>query len=269
MTRWAIAIAGVIATLTGCAAPTNPSFPITTDQTHIAVQAMRDNRAKLSRPLVVIGGYMDPDISPLFLTDFFDGVTRDSKIISVSLCWCGNMEDCRQTIIDAVDRACPNSDPRWTTEVDVVGASLGGLAARYAAADSLDPHHARRLKIARLFSISSPHAGAKMAKLSPIPGFNRQLQQGSSFLEYLQTQDATAQYQLIPYVHLNDEIVGDRLAAPPGKTAYWLSNDSILPPHTAAIFDERILADISRRLRYEQPFTSPNTTPLPETSSAN
>jgi Putative serine esterase (DUF676) len=256
---FAIVVAG------GCAAePENPSFPITADQAHQAIAQMRDDPRRLQRPLVVIGGFLDPDVSPLIYTCFFDQVTSGAKIIPVSVGFCESFTECRQKVIDAVDKACPSTDPQWTTQVDVVGASLGGLVARYAAAPSPDPAHPRRLQIARLFSISSPHSGALLAQSLGFTDYHREMRPGSPFLKTLAEEDAAATYQLYPYVHLNDHIVGDQYAAPPGRTAYWLSNGSLLPPHAAAMIDERILADIARRLRDEPSFTHFPPAPLPE-----
>ncbi len=64
-------------------------------------------------------------------------------------------------VIDAVDQKFPSSDPEVTTEVDVIGYSMGGLAARYAAMPATAVNLSkRRLQIGRLFTISSPHRGA-------------------------------------------------------------------------------------------------------------
>jgi pimeloyl-ACP methyl ester carboxylesterase len=225
---------------------------------------MQKNPIAFQRPLVVIGGFLDPDVSPPIFAHYFASISSGATIIPVSVGLCGNDEDCRNTVIAAVDKACSDSDPIWTTEVDVVGVSLGGMVGRYAAAPSRDSNHHRRLKIARLFTISSPHAGAKIAGVIPLTGFGPELKPGSDFLKYVARFDATASYQIYPYVHLDDEIVGDKNAAPPGMNPYWLPNNAPYPPHMGAVLDERILADISRRLRGETPYTIPPAEPLPE-----
>jgi hypothetical protein len=255
----------LLATLTGCEAePVNPSFAITPDQAHQAIAQMRAHPRPLPRPLVLVGGFWDFNVSPTLFNSYFKGVTSHPQIIEVSLGTCGSFAECRQKIIAAVDSACPDQDTNFTTEVDVVGASMGGLAARFAAAPSPDASHPRRLKIARLFTISSPHSGAKLAEAMPMNNLVRDMQPGSKFVKTLAAEDAQAKYQLIPYVHLEDEVVGDRYAAPPGQNAFWLPNDSMLLPHSAAMVDDRILADIARRLRDESPFTHFPAAPLPE-----
>jgi hypothetical protein len=53
-------------------------------------------------------------------------------------------------------------------------------------------------------------------------------------------------------------------AAPPGANPFWLPNPPLKMAHLGAIMDIRILADIARRLRGEEPFTQFPATPLPE-----
>jgi hypothetical protein len=253
--------------ITGCESPANPSFAVTSGQAHQAIQEMRSDPRPLQRPLVVIGGFADFNVSPPLFENFFRGVSRDAKIIPVSVGLCGTFAECRQKVIDAVEKAYPCKDPNWTSEVDVVGASLGGLVGRYAAAPSNDAAHSRRLRVARLFTISSPLSGAKIANALAVTDFHRDIRPGSAFLKSLAAYDADAMYRIYSYVHLGDEIVGQQYAALPGQTAYWLPNDSLLLPHTAAMVDDRILADIARQLRGEPGFTKPPPAPLPADSS--
>ena len=250
--------------LAGCSTtPVNPSFPITQSQADQAIAEMRADPRPLPHPVLLVGGFLDPEVVPTYQKFFFKSVSSDAKLIPVSVGFCTSFAQCREKVIDAVDAACPNSDPKWTTEVDVVGASLGGLVARYAAAPSLDPTHPRRLKIARLFSISSPQAGAELAQDAAITDFHREIRPGSEFLRQLASSDASATYKIYPYVLLNDAIINDAYAAPPGMTAFWLPNDSPFPSHPAAMVDDRILADIARRLRDETPFSHDPPAPLP------
>ena len=130
----------------------------------------------------------------------------------------------------------------------VVGASLGGLVARYAAAPSDDPAKPRRLKIARLFSISSPQSGATLATTLGFTQYHRDMRPGSPFMQALANHDAEATYQLYPYVRLHDEIVGEQYAAPPDREPLWLPNPPLTLSHAGAMADERILADIGLRL---------------------
>jgi len=252
--------------LGGCATgPNNPAFPVTSQQARDATREMRLHPKPLDRPLVVVGGFLDPNLTSPVLSHYFEGVAQKPRMVSVVVGFYDNFEDCRAAVIAAVDKAFPSSDPQWTTQVDVVGASLGGLVARYAAAPSRDPKHPRRLNVARLFTISSPLAGSTLAQAVGITQLLRDMQAGSEFQKYLAKTDPDARYKLYPYVLLDDEIVGEHYAAPPGANPYWLPNTiGIFSPHLSAMIDERILADIARHLRDETPFTAPTPDPLPK-----
>ncbi len=256
----------LLTVLAGCTQdPSNPAFPVTSEQARDAIVAMRQNPRRLDRPLVIVGGFADVNVSPPLFAGFFRRIaSEDSKIITVSVGVAQSFETCRQDVIAAVDKECPTDDPQWTTEVDVVGASLGGLVARYAAAPSRDPGRPRRLKIHALYSISSPHAGAKLADAVALTDYHRDMRGGSDFMKMLAAADTSAGYELVPYVRLHDDIVGEQYAAPPGRNPYWLPNPPLSLSHLGAMLDDRILGDIARRLRNETPFTQPVATPLPD-----
>jgi len=210
-------------------------------------------------------------------------------VISVSFFFCGSFDGCRKRVIDAVEKAFPSDDPEWTTEVDVVAVSMGGLVARYAAAPprapkatttnaasqpTTDRAPARRLRIARLFTISSPHRGAALAFLPTFNQLQIDMRAGSKFLQRLDAFDELVEpgsaqtrpsdsYELIPYVRLDDMIVGERNAAPAGWTPWWVPAEPFQDSHIFAMADPRIVADIARRLRGEPPLTTDPPAPLP------
>jgi pimeloyl-ACP methyl ester carboxylesterase len=134
-----------------------------------------------------------------------------------------DFEDYKRRVIVAVDKAFPSNDPSLTTDVDVVGISMGGVAARYA---SISPVHGRRLRIHRLFTISSPHQGVAPMVGVPIrllPALEC-LRPGSQFLAKLNSSsDPNSVYPIYAYVCLQDELVGEQYAAPPGQVAWWVS----------------------------------------------
>src|SRR5689334_16578347 len=116
------------AMFSGCAAhPSNSSFPVTSQEAKQAIEQMRHQTKPLSRPLVVVGGFMDLNVTLPWFAHFFSSITRDTAVIPVSIGHCGSFEQCREEVIRAVDNAAPSVDPQWTSEVDVVGLSLGGL----------------------------------------------------------------------------------------------------------------------------------------------
>src|SRR5687768_4138365 len=139
--------------------PENPSFAVTVEAADAAIKEMRAAPRQLERPLLIIGGFWDPNFSPpLFRNHFKKLAGDDHMMVTVSIGFCGSFAECRRRVIEAVEGKFPSADPEWTSEVDVIGASLGGLTARYAAAPSDDPKAGKRLKVKRLFSISSPHS---------------------------------------------------------------------------------------------------------------
>jgi pimeloyl-ACP methyl ester carboxylesterase len=253
--------------ISACASqPPNPSFAVSVADADAAVERMRAEPKALQRPLVIVGGFWDPNFSPTLLKGYFRRIAGDDrKIVTVAIGFSGSFWECREKIIDAVDEAFPSTDPTWTSEVDVIGASLGGLAARHAAAPAVEGEGPRRLRIKRLFSIGSPHCGATLAKTIALTEFHRDMRPDSAFLKRLAAEDAGATYDVFPYVWLGDEIVGERYASPPGVNPLWLPALPMLPPHAGAMMDSRILGDIGRRLRGEEGFAKVPGVPLPET----
>ncbi|HTB62290.1 MAG TPA: hypothetical protein VK737_01770 [Opitutales bacterium] len=244
--------------------PDNPSFPLTSGGAHAAFVEMEKNPQQLPRPLVIIGGYEDPGILTTLGMQYFQLITKDTKLISISVANCRDFAECRARVLEEVNIACGNHDPNWTAEVDVIGISLGGLAARVAAAPSRDPATPQRLRIAHLYTLSSPLAGARVANLG-ITRFQQEIQPDSDLQKYLNAVDADPKYEITSYVHLGDEMVGQENASIPGRTPYWLPNTPLVPllPHEQMMVDERALADIGRRLRGETPYTLPKPAPFP------
>jgi hypothetical protein len=241
--------------------PDNPSFPLTEDQGRAVLHQMKREPRRLERPLVVVSGYRDshaPDLQRIFRR-----CTGDERVVAVSLGSPDSMEICRQKIIEAVDAAYPTVDSRWTNEVDVVGISLGGLAARYAAVP--DDAGGRRLRLARLFTVSSPHRGAVLAKnyVGDAQHLWRDLRPGSAFLMELANCDASARYTLYPYARLHDGIVSEYNTALAGQIPMWIPCAPFADGHDDIWNDPRILADITRRLRGEPPFATLPRAPLP------
>jgi pimeloyl-ACP methyl ester carboxylesterase len=286
--RWmrTLWLPGVALLLVGCVTPPslrkgNPSFNVSTSDAGAVLREMRENPKPLQRPLVVLSGFCDPGIAANILCGEFKRLTGDDRVIGVSFLFCGNFQQCRRNVIEAVDKAFPNDDPQWTTEVDVVGVSMGGLVGRYAAA--LEPDHpdARRLRVARLFTISSPHRGAALAMLPTLSRLQLDMRADSEFLHRLTRaesaegdRDANADnnaakpagYTLVPYVRLGDTIVGAKNAAPDGTTPWWLPAEPFQDSHLMAMVDPRIIADVARRLRGESPLTHDPPQPLPTPS---
>ena len=262
MSQWVIGLTVILGfALVGCAPqPVNPTFPNSVAWARRDLKRMAANPRPLKRPLVVISGFLDPGLAALAMHSQFTEISGDSRIATVSLFECMSFEQCRRKIVEVVDRAFPGDDPSQTREVDVVGFSMGGLAARYAA----DPpaRGTRRLRIGRLFTIDSPNRGAvRAAQLPLLHPLQADMRPGSVMLTRLNVRPPS--YPVIAYVRLGDKPVGERNAQVNGNPMWWVATPPFSSPHPDAVQDPRILADIARRLRGETPLTTLPPAPLP------
>jgi hypothetical protein len=252
-----------LAACAGCAnhAAVNPSFAVTTAQAKAAWQEMASKPSSLERPLIVLGGIYDPGLMANHIaSQFRDVAANDNMILHCSFFFEGSFDRCARKLIEKVDEAFPSSDPHQTVEVDVVAFSMGGLVARYAASDLSPSTDGRTLRLSRLFTVGSPHRGAKLAW---VPTFDQRIidmRSESDFIAAMNTEDPA--YEIVPYAKLGDEVVGAANAAPPGRAPWWVSRSWFFA-HAGGT-DIRILADIARRLRGQTPFTIDPPAPLPE-----
>lgn len=258
-------------------APVNPSFPTSYDAADTDLTRIRDSRKALPRPLVIVTGFMDPGFSAMVMKARFHSLFDDQRIVTVTLAECCSFEECRKKVIAAVDREFPTTIPAWTTEVDVIGYSMGGVVARYAALGppSTGPERApatglgqapeepvQRLRIARLFTISAPNLGSVRAQWLPLlHPLQKELRPGSDFLNRLNA--AEPAYAGYAYIRLGDHTIGPANGALPGRGVWWVSTPPFSPAHNHAHADPRILADIARRLRGETPLATEPATPVP------
>ena len=246
----------------GCVtAPPNPSFRVDRETARDRIAQMAKDPRPLSRPLVILGGWMGPGLANSRLKRRFGSVFLRDQILSVTFLFNQTFDACREKVIAAVEKAFSSQDPVWTREVDVVAVSAGGLVARFAAADRPGK---RRLRIRHLFTISTPHRGADWASLFPTHDqLVLDMRAGSDFLKSLDEQLGASRYALVPYVRLGDHIVGVHNAASPGQVAWWVPNAPFQFSHSGAVRDPRIIADIMLRLCDEPPFATEPPAPLP------
>jgi pimeloyl-ACP methyl ester carboxylesterase len=258
-------IVALVMALSGCtySTPVNPSFPVTFENACGVLRHAEANPKPLDRPLVIVGGFCDTGLWSSAMVRDFRGYTHDDRIIFVPLDFSLDLDDYRKRVITAVQKTFPSTDPNFTTDVDVIGISMGGVAARYAAVHPLD---GRRLQIHRLFTIASPNDGLVSTEGVPIkliPVLDN-LDRNSAFLYSLNhTSDPNAMYPVYPYACLGDWLVGAAFAAPPGQKVWWVSAPIWIDSHNWSWNDPRIRADILRRLRDEMPLTADPPAPLP------
>jgi hypothetical protein len=258
-------IAVLAAIAGGCATGyINPSFPLTVRDAERAIADMRADPRPLARPVVVLGGIHDPGFAaPAVARRIRKACGDGAPVIAVSFFGASTFDACRQRAVEAVQTAWPSDDDGATVEVDVIGISMGGLVARYAAR-ALDDG-SRRLRIHRLFTISTPHRGATLAELPTIDPRALDMRAGSGFLTALNRLTAAEDPPILAYGRLDDLVVGTPNTAMPGVEPIWVRAPFLSPSHLACSHDPRILADILRRIRGEAPYAlvEPPAAPVP------
>ncbi|MEM9418498.1 MAG: hypothetical protein AAGA25_05505 [Planctomycetota bacterium] len=254
--------------LGGCAPQqVNPSFPTGEDEAEAIIEDIENDGRPLDRSVLVLAGWADPGFANSYWVSQLRkaGVPED-QVVGLEFLFDGNFEECRDHVISSVDEAWPSDEAGWTSEVDVVAFSMGGLVARYSASPSMAEGGAekRRLKIRNLYTISTPHLGAVMAEWPTLDRRVIDMRADSAFLDHLDDALAEASYTLIPYTRLDDDIVGSDRTAPEGRTPWWVDTPPLHRAHQEAYRDPRIRADILLRLRGEKPLVSGDAAALPE-----
>ncbi len=265
MTRRSGAWLAVTLLSCGCTVgPPNPSLPMTKGEARAALNAMRREPRPIARPVVILGGLHDPGFDGSALAGTIRKISAPGgQVIALNFgkLSTGTFDGCREYVISAVERAFGPGTAGETVEVDVVGYSMGGLVARHAARPRSDG--GKRLKVRRLFTIATPHRGARLATLPTLDSRAADMRFGSEFLRSLELAMPGADYEIFPYTRTNDWIVGEENTAPPGRDPWWVPVAAISFSHLGATTDPRIVADIARRLRGEAPFAANSPAPLP------
>ena len=251
----------------GCAMQrVNPTFSISTADARADWRRMCSAPLPPGRMVVVVGGYADPGVAAFDVASRLRRVLGpEASIVSVQVGLSFSMDGARRHLLEQVHRAEAASGLSEETPVDVVAVSMGGLVARYAAV----PHpmgggKSDWLRIARLFTIASPHTGARMADVPSIESRVREMRRDSGFIAELAREPRD--YELLPYARLGDWVVGEENTAPNGLIPWWVDTPMFEASHLQAHTDVRILVDIARRLRGEEPVTRSPAAPLPEKS---
>ncbi len=239
---------------------TNPAYPATDVQVRSVIEQMRDDPVGLDRPVVVLSGWRSPARGARSLAHQIAELTGadEDQIVTISYMWARDIEPLGDRVVSAVEERWPSDDPERTTEVDVVAISMGGIVARWAASDR--GAGARRLNINRLYTLASPHRGAVIADPFPVEPAARQMTAGSEFLAHLDADYERGAYPIVPYAVLHDWMVGATRTAPPGAEPIWVPGRVGLSHHMVSR-EPRIVADLVRRLRGEQPLGAPSEPP--------
>lgn len=250
---WRMTLLGAFTSLPAFAwvGPPNPQFPITMSDAREDLRRMGLVPIRLQRPVLVLGGWRSPPPLGMLLTQRLREVTsgKGDDFLSISYPLQTDFERIARLVVEQVQRTWPSDDPAATVEVDAVGFSMGGLVARLAA---MPAPERRRLRIRRLFTLGTPHRGARLAGRIAPDGAARDMRPGSDFLERIDDALSRREYDLVCYAHLNDQMVGATNASPPGFDPHWVSG-TLAFSHYTTTTDRRIRADLARRLRGERP----------------
>ncbi|GAB4548425.1 MAG: hypothetical protein Tsb0013_08980 [Phycisphaerales bacterium] len=207
-----------------------------------ALERMRADKRPPIRRVVVVPGYRSHASMGRALRDHLRSVVSEpSWVIDQAHQSCGSFDEAGRRVLDAIERA-------WGTghEVDFVGVSMGGLLGRWLAM----PEHGG-LAIRRLFTISTPHKGANVARLAAPDPAAKVMVPGSVGLERLDRALASADYELRCYARTRDWWVGSDRLTPDGHKAMTVTPRWWELGHFMASYDVRIIADIARRIRDE------------------
>ncbi|MGH7133869.1 MAG: esterase/lipase family protein [Phycisphaerales bacterium] len=243
----------------------NPDYAATNAEVDEDYQRMGKQPVALPRPVVILNGYHAP---PLFAWNARDWIVEltgapDDQVMAISYPFRYDIPSIAEEVVREVDERWPSASADGTVDVDVVAISMGGLVAREAAMtpDAAAGTPARkRLKIKRLFTLATPHRGANLADWLRPDEASRQMQRGSAYLARLDAGLAGADYELVCYARLHDEIVGATNAAPVGSEPIWVPG-LVVGSHFGIANDRRILVDVARRLRGEEPLAKSGAAP--------
>lgn len=241
----------------------NPGFPGTPREVMADWARMRNDPRPLARPVVVLAGWRSPALRR-GLAFRLCRVTsqRPQDFLSIAYPSLGDMGS-------IVGRARARLRERFApgagaVEVDLIGISMGGLVARALAAEPEHPDLGVRLRVRRVFSLATPHQGAVMADRVAIDRAARDMRRGSGFLAGLDASLGASDYELVCYAQLRDWLVGATRTAPAGHLPLWVDTETVAQrflSHYLIHFNARVLRDLARRLRGEQPVAAPGAPP--------
>jgi len=195
-----------------------------------------------------------------------------TSVISVAFPTCGSIPRAAQKLVETVQKNWPCDNPDHTTQVDIVAVSMGGLAARFAALPpetraqleqlqtqpaGVAPKHPpartaaplRTLHIRNLFTIATPHRGARLAKYIAPDAAAKSMRPGCPFIAALDDATPATPYELTCYARTRDWWVGQHNTAPKGQTPITYKAPLLTCSHLCVTMDKRIAADIANRVQ--------------------
>ena len=251
-------ILALVVLLGGCTTLTGPSKdnPLPTSELRTELKQMRAEPVELERPVVVIDGWLNYGGARIIKRELKDLTGSEGDLFvkySYPLIF-STLESNARKIVKIVEERWPSDDPEWTTEIDVVGFSMGGLISRVAAEEPRKSGKPRkRLKVKRMFTIGSPHKGTGWwIGWLPVDQMSWAVSlYGGSYRSWLNERLVEADYDLYCYGQGNDWIVGNNFEA--AGHPELKARGQVLFSHTSSYGNYRHLADIAARLRGEDP----------------
>lgn len=226
----------------------------------IDVSAMRRERERmlasptgLARPVVILAGWRAPRLAVDLLAARLrrlTGAAGTADTFTVAFPFCNTIDRAVERAVEAVTSALPAGDG-GPAEVDAIGISMGGLVARAAAAPATARRLRRRLRLRRLFTLATPHRGARLAAVVAPDAAASAMRPGSDFLRWLDEALPCADYALVCYAREGDRWVGTENAAP--RDTPLIRVPRSLLSHMTITRDPLITLDLARRLRGEPP----------------
>lgn len=232
----------------------NPAFSLSKSELRAELARLAGNPVPLARPVIVLSGWRSPAMVSRAIVDRLCHLTsqRHNDFLPFWYPLKGDIEAVATHVREALAKRLTRLGGSPPGEIDIVAHSMGGLVARLIAADE---NHTPR--IARLFTLGTPHRGARLASGITIDAAGRAMRPGSAFLASLDERLTHARFELFPYAHLRDRWVGARHSAPPERTPIWTGGTRFFS-HFSVTEDRLILADIARRLRGEPALAHPD-----------
>jgi len=244
--------------------PENPAFLHATKTLDAMAGQLAASPKPLARPVLVFSGYRVPGIFggqlATNLARLTSGKPDDFRLFAYP--WDGDIEPLVNRLAMKIGSEFgmdPSGDS--TIPVDVVGISMGGIVGRLAATRARTrPAGVPRVNIRNLFTIATPHRGARLALRIHIDRAATDMQPGSPFLAKLDEYAKSDDYELVPYATLNDVTVGAANCSPHGSHPIWTRGTRRFA-HTTVTMHPAIALDIALRLRGEQPLGTPSEIP--------
>ena len=234
----------------------NPHFPVTPELIRSEAVRLRANPVPLARPIMILGGWRAPAISPWRLEDRLRRLLPGATIITIAYPLAGSIEAARGEVERRLSRAKLQRAADGALELDVIGISMGGLVARTMLSTPLKG--VPNLRVPRLFTLATPHRGAVLTRHVRPDSATKCMREDSEFLAKLNATAWPASTSLTCYTLLHDWWVGARNTAPPGRTPIWLDASNVAErwmSHFLIVQHAGIATDIARRLRGEAPLS--------------